>query len=88
MNNNGIKLYNKWLYDLYAVFIAKILEGMIPCQQIVEILVEFISFKTLKISFFKKKKTKLVFILYSVNYYEMVLHGWFKKKRNLSTSIT
>ena len=52
-----------------------ILEGMIPCQQIVEILVEFISFKTLKISFFKKKKTKLVFILYSVNYYEMVLHG-------------
>lgn len=88
MNNNGIKLYNKWLYDLYAVFIAKIWEGMIPCQQTVEILVKFISFKTLKISSLFKKKTKPMFILYSVNYYEMVLHGWFKKKRNLSTSIT
>lgn len=55
MSNNGIKLYSKWLYDLYAVFIAMILEGMIPCQQIVEILVEFISFKTLKISSFLKK---------------------------------
>lgn len=54
MSNNGIKLYSKWLYDLYAVFIATILEGMIPCQ-IVEILVEFISFKTLKISSFLKK---------------------------------
>lgn len=54
MSNNGIKLYSKWLYDLYAVFIATILEGMIPCQQTVEILVEFISFKTLKISSLRK----------------------------------
>lgn len=72
MNNNGIKLYNKWLYDLYAVFIAKILEGMIPCPQIVEILVEFISFKTLKISFFKKKK-----LSWCLSYIQWIIMKWF-----------
>ena len=73
MNNSGIKLYNKWLYDLYAVFIAKILEGMIPCQQIVEILVEFISFKTLKISFFKKKKK----LSWCLSYSKWIIMKWF-----------
>ena len=70
MNNNGIKLYNKWLYDLYAVFIAKIWEGMIPCQQIVEILVEFISFKTLKI-YLKKK------LLRCLSYIQWIIMKWF-----------
>lgn len=83
MSNNGIKLYSKWLYDLYAVFIATILEGMIPCQQIVEILVEFISFKTLKISSFLKKN-KLSQCLSYIQWIIMMI----QRKRNLSTSIT
>ena len=73
MNNSGIKLYNKWLYDLYAVFIAKILEGMIPGQQIFEILVEFISFKTLKISLFKKKKK----LSWCLSYIQWIIMKWF-----------
>lgn len=42
-----------------------------PCQLIVEILVGFVSAKTL---LFFLLKTKPLLILYSVNYYEMILY--------------
>lgn len=71
MNNNGIKLCNKWLCALYVVFITKILEGMMPCQLTVEILEEFVSFKTLQIpSFFWKLSLCLLYI-------QWIIMKWF-----------
>lgn len=80
MNNNGIKLCNKWLCALYVVFITKILEGMMPCQLTVEILEEFISFKTLQIpSFFWKLSLCLLYIQWIMKWFSM--DDWRKKMK-------